>query len=163
MSDDVHVKGLSELQAFLDQLPVKLEKNVMRGALRAGAVVIADAARVSVHKVSGATAKSIKVGTKVKGGRVIAYVRAKSFKARYLEYGTRPHFIAARNAEALSIGGILRTGVEHPGARPFPFMRPALDTRTRQAMVAVGEYIKNRLATKHGLDTAGIAIDGDEK
>lgn len=159
--DDVHVKGLAELGRFLDALPVKIEKNIMRSALRAGATVLAKAARESVHKVSGATAKSIKVGTKVKGGRVIAYVKAKHFTARFLEWGTRPHFIAARSAKALSVGGVFRTGVEHHGARPFPFMRPALDTRIVEAVVAVGEKIKQRL-TKEGLDVADVKVEGDE-
>ena len=40
MADSVHVKGLDALQKLLDTLPVKLEKNVMRGGLRAGMNVI---------------------------------------------------------------------------------------------------------------------------
>ena len=41
-------------------------------------------------------------------------------------------------------------------------MRPALDSQATRAVVAAGEYIKRRLATKHGLDTSGVMIEGDE-
>ncbi len=34
--NNINVRGLADLQKFLDQLPAKLETNVMRGALMAG-------------------------------------------------------------------------------------------------------------------------------
>ena len=41
---DVKVKGLADLNKFLQQLPAKVEQSVLRGALRAGAnVVMAEA------------------------------------------------------------------------------------------------------------------------
>jgi hypothetical protein len=40
-------------------------------------------------------------------------------------------------------------------------MRPALDGQSSAAVVAAGEYIKKRLATKHGLDTADINIEAE--
>ena len=39
------IKGLAELQRAMDQLPAKVEANIMRGAMRAGASVGAGAAR----------------------------------------------------------------------------------------------------------------------
>ena len=66
MADPVHVKGLSDLQAFLDQLPAKVERNVMRGGLRAGANVIKPAAYANINHVSGALGNSLKVRS---GGR----------------------------------------------------------------------------------------------
>ena len=56
---DINIKGMAELKRALEQLPAKLEANVMRGAMRAGAKVIADAAKDNVHTVSGALAASI--------------------------------------------------------------------------------------------------------
>jgi hypothetical protein len=41
-------------------------------------------------------------------------------------------------------------------------MRPALDQQAQAAVIATAEYMKNRLATKEGLDTADIVIAGDE-
>jgi hypothetical protein len=41
-------------------------------------------------------------------------------------------------------------------------MRPALDAQASAAVVAAAEYMKDRLATKHGLDTSDVVIEGDE-
>ena len=42
--------------------------------------------------------------------------------------------------------------VQHPGAKKKPFLRPALDLQGQAAVEAVREYIRTRLATKHGID-----------
>lgn len=178
---EITVRGLSELQAFLDQLPAKIERNVLRGALRAGAKPVLEAAKAKAPVAppsaknervyglrEGALRESLRISVKVRGGKVTASVKAGGGKkgdvyyARFVEYGTRPHTIKARDGGALSFGGGFLRSVEHPGARPRPFLRPALDTRAADAVVAAGEYIKNRLATKHGLDTADIIIEVEE-
>jgi len=158
----VHVKGLDELQRFLDKLPAKLEQNVMRGALRAGANVIKPVAAANIHSVSGETARSLKVRSGARGGRVTASVYTRHFVAPFLEWGTKPHTIKATNRKALAIGGAYFESVEHPGARPHPFLRPAMDTQAQAAVLAAGEYVKQRLATKEGIDTAGITLEAEE-
>jgi len=164
MAQEFNVKGLSELNTFLQQLPVKLEKNVLRGAMRAGIKVIQTEAKSNIHSVSGELAKGLKITTNTRGGKVTATLKATgphAHVARWLEYGTKAHFIKAKAGKALSFGGHLLIKVLHPGMRPKPFMRPALDSRAQDAVVAAGEYTKKRLATKEGLDTADIQI-GDE-
>lgn len=193
MADTTHVKGLAELQKFLDQLPAKIEKNIMRGALRAGMNVVKPVASTKVHSVSGALARGLNVGTNSKGGTVWSRLKAKGphgYIARFLEYGTLPHFISIPEAEKpinwrLSIkrGEIVRASmttinrnirslkisgsfvgptVFHPGSQKKAFMRPALDEQASAAVVAAADYIKKRLATKHGIDTSHIMIEGDE-
>ena len=156
MADPVYVKGLAELQKFLDQLPPKMEQNVMRGALRAGARdAILPAAKAGVRSVSGDLQKSLRVSVRASRGTVRAAVKTDLFYAKFVEYGTRSHWITSRDGKALSIGGTFFVrAVEHPGASPRPFLRPALDTQATAAVMAAGEYIRNRLATKHGLDAA---------
>lgn len=156
MSDTVYVKGLDQLQKFLDQLPAKVERNVMRGALRAGARdAILPAAKAGVHNVSGDLQKSLRVSVRAKRGTVTAAVKTDLFYAKFVEYGTRRHWITSRDGKALSIGGLFFVkAVEHPGTAPRPFLRPALDTQAAAAVLAAGEYIRNRLATKEGLDAA---------
>lgn len=159
---DVHVKGLAELQKFLDTLPVKVERNILRSALRAGANVVKPAAQANIHSVSGELAASLKVGSRARGGTVTANVSTKVFYAKFVEHGTRPHTISSRDGGALRFGGGFHKSVEHPGiVNPHPFMRPALDTQAQAAVVAVGEQIKRRL-TKEGLDVAHVMIEGDE-
>lgn len=187
-NDTVHVKGLADLARFLDELPAKVQRNVMRGALRAGAAVILPAARANIRPDTGALADSLKVGTRARGGTVTATVGSRYYTARWVEYGTRQHWITVRSDAApkrstrrglrnIAVGtlnemayrGSLVIGqhfvgfsVVHPGAQARPFLRPALDTQAGVAVVAIGNYIKDRLATKHGLDTAGIIVEGDE-
>lgn len=191
MAEEIHVTGLADLNKFLQELPVKMEKNVMRGAMRAGAKVILDAAKANVHSVSGELAKGLKVSVRIRGGVVIASIKTTgehSYVAHWVEFGTAAHWISVQKSErpsrmtwrgvrAFSIGtlnrmakrGSLKIGtnfigasVAHPGARPKPFMRPALDARAQDAVIAVGEYIKKRLATKYGLDTSDVLIAGDD-
>jgi hypothetical protein len=165
----VHVKGMSQLEAFLDQLPAKLEKNVMRGGLRAGVKMLAAAAAANIAGHGhGKVAASIKVSTGGSGGMVYAKVKAGvGFGKKgappanlpiWLEYGTRPHTTTAKNRKGLTIGGLFFQSVKHPGARPVAFMRPALDVAGAQAVVATAEYIKQRLATAGGLDTSGVDV-----
>ena len=168
---DIKVKGLAELQAFLDQLPAKMEANVMRAALRAGAKPILAAAKAGVpigepsrkgaelyKNYPGALRDSIRLSARIdrRGGQVTASIKAGGkvgktgadvFYAHMVEFGTKPHVIGDGT---------------HPGVQAKPFMRPALDAQSQAAVVAAGEYIKKRLSSKHGLDTADIEIEIEE-
>lgn len=51
-----------------------------------------------------------------------------------VEFGTRPHTIAVRNARVLSDGkDVFGTIVNHPGTQAQPFMRPAGDQNITNA------------------------------
>lgn len=158
----VHVKGLADLQKFLDQLPPKLEANVMRQALRAGMKTVEPVAKQGVHNVSGKLAAGLKIKTSTRKG----VARAKlvttgkhAFVARWVEFGTAAHYIAAKAGGSLFFRGLFTKIAKHPGSRPKPFLRPALDQQSGAALLATGEYIKKRLAKKHGLDTSGIDLE----
>lgn len=163
---DTKVKGLAELKAALAQLPEKIERNVMRGAIRAGLKATAQRAEQNIRSVSGELASSVRVGTKVKNGQVIGTVTAgvskknkRPYYAHMVEFGTQAHIIKARRGKLLAIGV---AKVEHPGAKPRPFMRPALDATQAQVVEGVREYIRTRLATKHGIDVPAPLEEGDE-
>lgn len=195
MADLIHVKGLAELQKMLDTLPVKIERNVLRGSLRAGMSVIKPVAQSNLHSMSGEI--SLKIGTRSRGGTVTANLKARSARNGipnnlpiWIEYGTKAHFISVAEEEkpinlrrsarlmrvvrasmttvnrairSLKISGhFVGPTVHHPGARPRPWMRPALDSQAQAAVIAAAEYMKKRLATKEGLNTADIVIEGDE-
>lgn len=158
---DVQIKGLAELNAALQQLPSKIEANIMRGAIRAGAKVIAKEARENVHNVSGLLAGSVRFGAKLDKveGKVQGYVRAggrakkgkhSAFYAAMVENGTAAHVIKAKAPNRMLAVGVAK--VEHPGSRKAPFMRPAMDQHHSAALEAVREYIRNRLSTKHGIE-----------
>ncbi len=194
VTSSVRVTGLSDLMKFFDELPAKLQNNVMRGAMREGANVVRQEAKNMAPIATpssngakkyghyrGALRDSIKVSTRSRAGKVSAVVSAGGknkrgadvFYVHWVEFGTAAHFIKAKangknyagrlnyqgrkNGGALSINGKMYASVFHPGSRPKPFMRPALDSRAQQAVVAVGEAIKRRL-TKQGLNAQDVEI-----
>lgn len=163
MSDD-HVSGLPELYNLMQQIPVKYERNVARGALRAGMNVVKPVAQQMARKASGVYAAGLKVGTRARGGVVTSNLKPSgphAFLGKWIEFGTHAHNIAAKKNGWLSFMNIFRKEVAHPGARPFPHLRPALDSMAGPAVIAVAQYTKNRLETKHGLDTSDVRIEGD--
>lgn len=192
MATDIHVSGLRELNEFLDTLPAKIAANIMRGAFREGIRQIQPHAMTSIHPVSGLLAAYLKIGTRVRrDGTVMAYLKTTgphAYLAGWVEFGTRPHFISVAEEEknvnvrrSIKLGRLVRESmttinrrvlrigqtfvgptVHHPGAKPHPFMRPALDAHAQEAVMAAAAYMKRRLATKHGLDTADVKIEGDE-
>lgn len=152
---EIHVSGLADLQKALDQLPVKIERNIMRGAMRAGSKVMAEEAKQQVPVDSGDLRNSIKVTTRARRGQVSATVRAgdkKAFYAHMVEFGTAAHLIPKPSRKksseriALFFGGKVVSKVQHPGTRPQPFMRPAFDKSTQAAIAAMAEYVRTRLA-----------------
>lgn len=171
----VHVTGLAELQKALDQFPAAVERNIMRGALRAGASVIAEEARRLVPVNTGQLRESIRVSVRVSNGRIIAsvkaggrykvYSRSKAIKgaayrtakpgggfeyhapfyAHFVEFGTASHAIAAKTGKGLFVNGQMIHSVNHPGARPKPFMRPAFHSKAQAAVEAMADYMRERI------------------
>ena len=98
--------------------------------------------------------------------------------ATWLEYGTDPHFISVDDSQrqgrsvarinrlakepdsnhSLVIGGqFVGTTVFHPGARPEPAFRPALDTKEGEAIAAAQRYIDAKIAR------SGLAPESTEE
>jgi len=164
MQDTTHVKGLSKLNDFLQSVPAKVERNVLRGGLRAGINVVLPVARENAPKDTGEMARGMKVSTNAKKGTVIAKIKLTgrhAFLGPWLEYGTAAHKIVPKDGGWLFFGGTFAKGIEHPGIRPRPFMGPALYKQAGPAVVAAAEYMKKRLATKHGLDTSDVEIEAE--
>lgn len=157
------VKGKSEVQRFIAQLPGEIERKLLRGAGRTGANVIAQEARERC--ISSEVRDGIKVRVRSSETQVIAKVQVRgkgSYIAPWLEYGTAPHFISVDDSQrggrsvkrintetkagSLVIGGqYVGSTVFHPGARPHPFLRPALDTQASAAIKAAQGYINSRV------------------
>jgi len=144
---DESIVGGREIDAFLQQLPVKVERNILRAMLRAGANEFKKAAKEGVPVDDGVTTGS-------KGGTVYARLKAGGAKAphwRWVEFGTAAHKIKAKPQHALSFGGTTVREVDHPGARAKPFMRPAFDSASSAAIAAAGAKGRERL-TKQGIN-----------
>ncbi|MCZ4341518.1 HK97 gp10 family phage protein [Sphingomonadaceae bacterium G21617-S1] len=159
---------MADLTAYLEQLSGSLDDKVARGALKDGANVIAEGARDECK--SSEVRASIKTSSKVEPGIVSAKVETKgkgAYLAPWLEYGTEEHFISVDETQsggrtARRVNRLVKEGslvingkfvgktVHHRGADPFPFMRPAADTREQAAIEAIGRGIRKRLPTIAG-------------
>lgn len=100
MATEFEVTGLSDLYAALQELPVRIERNVTRGALRAGVAVFRDEARANVPRDSGFLRKSIKSESDVRYGKAYGYVRIDrnkggAFYAHMLEFGTASYYVGS--------------------------------------------------------------------
>jgi len=156
----VRIAGLSDLQTMLNDLPAKIEANIMRGGLRQAANVYRDRARANVPEKSGALRKSIKVKTSMRKGKVITQVVAGGgdvFYAKFFEFGTAsfyegngrtvgaPYKIKPKNKKAIKFGNVLAPYVVHEGVKPVAFMRRAFDGGTYQVIDDLAAYVRMRI------------------
>lgn len=157
------VSGLAELHAQLQTLPVKIEQNIMRGALRTAQNSVKKVAQDAAPVDSGALRASIRVSSNrkaLKRGVVRADVvagNADAWYAHLIEFGTgsryagkgksvgKPYVIKARKGGALSFGGKVREEVVHPGIAPRPFMQPAVQQLGGPAIDVFVAYMQKRL------------------
>lgn len=181
MSNEVYVHGLKELAEVLRTLPLKLQTNVMRSALRQGANVIKEQAKANVpasppstknrkmyRGYEGALRDSLRVDTRSKRGVVTASIKAggksknkivDTYYAVWVEYGTSAHWINSKSGWLNINGRHVKAPVLHPGAKPTPFMRPAANSKKGDAVEVVGNRVKAALSTKHGLNVAHIEVE----
>jgi HK97 gp10 family phage protein len=119
--------GAKELSKLLKKLPVKVEKNFMRQAVRAGARVVVKDARKRVPKNTGNLAKSLGVVSR-RAKNITMSVKARSgkkqkndgFYGRFIEFGTRK--MAAR-----------------------PFLRPALESNVSNIIKAMADKLNQAI------------------
>lgn len=123
------IKGLEELIKNLTALPDKLEKRVIRAAVRQGANVIKKKAQDYVPVDKGDLKKSIKVsGSKAKPGVIAFKVRPTGNKKKGI---------------SIFYGRFQEFGTSKMPAHPF--MRPAYDEAGEDVLNVVINTIKSKL------------------
>lgn len=169
----VKVSGRENVRRYMRGLPADMRRSLLPGAARAGGRVIADEARERV--ASDAVRNGITLRVQQDDDHVTARIGvSKGWPLSlgvWLEYGTDPHYITVDDSQRQGMsanrinllkkrdGVLVINGkpvgktVLHPGARPHPFLRPALDTKERDAVAAAQAYIYSRIG-KGGI-TAG--------
>ena len=168
MDATFEITGLKELQAAMQQLPARIERNIMSGAIAAGTrVVLAETkVRAPDPNIKAALASRQK---KARKGEIIReiYLKQKkgrdTFYAKFFEFGTasyytgkgrsvrKPYKIPKKPGKVLSIGGnLVSKQIIHPGIKPQPFLRPALDIKSQEAIRTMAAYIRLRLPMETG-------------
>lgn len=140
MADLQNVQGLKELQAALKDLPERIARNVLRGAVGAGAAVIRKEARGRAPVATGTLKRAIyqkqirELSSQVKQTFYVGARKGKKYRyqgkkgtlsqdayyARFVEFGTAK--MAAR-----------------------PFLRPAFEAKKGEAVQAIKDYLAQRI------------------
>lgn len=160
----ITVDGLKELELKLKTLPEKMEKRLLRQALREGGQLILSAIKAGVRRTSGeahhtSTGKprphlvdDLKIRIRTKDGLPVAHIGAgqqTAYIARFLELtGTAPHLIPKEiepGKAVLIAGGHPVLQVQHPGTSPKPFIRPAFDSQYLNALNRFRDFLRERL------------------
>lgn len=111
----------------LQKFPKNIQKNVMVGAVRAGANIIRDEARRKVPIKTGTLKKSIvSIQRKAQNGQITFSVTPSKGKPND---GWYAHFV--------------EFGTSHSSAKPF--LRPAFDQSNNESLEASKRYIANRI------------------
>ena len=140
----VRVKGMADTQAMLRELPQAVRGDALREAALEGAEIIRDQAVANAlkHKRTGTLAGDIhaEVARESLGDRVVVHIGPgkKGWYGRLLEMG-----------HAIARGGRLRSK-RNPGqvvghVPPYPWLRPALDARRRDAAETVVRSLRRRI------------------
>lgn len=142
---EIEVSGLAELTRKLETIPDDIQNKIMKGAMRAGANVIADEASALAPWEH---LKDVEVTVKSEGGETSAKVGSgrKNHDAHFAEFGTKAHTITVKNKKVLGYRGmeqdvIFGKTMQHPGVGALPYMRPAFDTQGEAAIQAVRDFM----------------------
>lgn len=158
MTERLFDESLRAVLAELDKLPAKIEQNVARGALRAAAKPMLDAARANVPVQSGALRDSIRISSNIdrRAGEIRTSVKAggktksgDAYYAHMVEFGTKAHTIKG----PVLLNGRWYRNIKHPGSRSRGFMRRAFDASGDAVLAAYAEYMRRRIPKelgKHG-------------
>lgn len=165
MSSKFYIRGGKELREALETLPKKLEKNIMRSAMRAGAKVIADEAKKNLDDEW--LRKTVKISTNSRNGQVTGKIKTigkGAYVTRFIEFGTARHLIKPKNKKRLAFraksGDYVVTGlVSHTGMQGKPFLRPAMDSKSKEALNAIVNKIQSRLINEHSLNVRDVGVD----
>lgn len=141
MIKGLKITGIEELKSNTLRLS-KGFVNELIPATNAGSLPITNEAKRLCRKKTGTTAASIHFeNLKVQRFRVENGIAPADDQkhAIGLERGNPPHVIFPKNKQALYWEGAAHPvrKVNHPGNPAYPFMRPAFDTKTREAISEV--------------------------
>lgn len=143
------LEGMDELTDALEQLPKALGDRVLKRALTRAAQPVIEHAKSSAAFVdrSGALRDSIGVRPmrRKRYGSEIA-IGPTAPHAHLVEFGTQSHRIDAAPGSVLAtVNAVFGKEVEHPGAAPRPFFRPAWDVMGPTVLADLRVYVWDEL------------------
>lgn len=140
--------GFDELARKLQSIDAKLATKVVRRGNARIAQVVAKEMKANAPVKTGTLKKSISYSNKrQRNGGFIAKVgaftttRYDGFYANFVEHGTDPHEIKARNKKSLSFSGRNIKSVNHPGSKRKPFIKAAFERSYKRGINESGRLM----------------------
>lgn len=150
MAELEHVSGLRELQAALKELPNRIAKNVLRGAVAAGAATIRSEARQRAPVYTGPVSAGHPPPGTLKRAIYQKQIREKCTSTRQTFYvgvrkGGKYRFQGKKGT--LSQDAYYASWVEFGTSKQVahPYMRPAYEMRKEAAVQAIKQYLEKRI------------------
>jgi len=123
----VDVRNAEAVKDALETIKRRMREAILKG-LKESAEIVRDEAKILVPIRTGKTRQSIESWVSRK--KMIGYVGSSWYIARFLEDGTKAHEIRIKSKKVLSDGStIYGKTVSHPGTRPRPYLRPAVEKK----------------------------------
>lgn len=124
----INIQGLDELVSKVAEFSESALELVQGAMLDSATENIVAVAKSLAPRRTGALADSIEAQA---GGQGEILIVADKSYAAFMEYGTQPHIIEAKNASALHWTkdgqDFFAKSVQHPGTKPRPFIQPGID------------------------------------
>lgn len=158
----MRLRGFDEISKRLALLRTDVARSFLKRSLRTLAEYVATEVK-SAAPVGRTTSKAgpsggtlrraIGVGARPphqqKQARMIVGIDYRAFYWKFIEFGTKAHTIRAGKGKTLSVGGVPRKQVKHPGTPAKPFIRPTWDrVKTRLPKMFADDVLG--LLKKHG-------------
>ena len=144
------VEGLAELAKALRELPDRVAKNGLRVSVYAGAKVIRDEARLRAPKATESLGPNQPPPGTLKRSVIMKHIRELSGGGRQTFYVLVRHGKKYRNqgkrgnlSQDAWYWRFLEFGTRKMAARPF--LRPALESRRREAVDAIKQRLSERI------------------
>ena len=125
---DLHVDGMTELQAYFDRPRSTAERAEIAAALEAGGELVMDAAKRRIHNVSGDLAGSLMVSTTVGKHRSVATVH-------HAKGGAHDHLVEFGHAPSG-----WNKGTEQ--VLPHPYLYPAYEEQKQAAYAKMRDAVR---------------------
>ncbi len=128
MKISMEVLGADTVAAKFNSAPSRIRPR-LAGGINIGAKLLESSAKKRARFKTGNMRRGIHVSKSATAGDLNAEVTSEANYSSGIEEGNDPHVIVPKNAKVLAftMGGeqIFARRVEHPGNKPYPFMKPA--------------------------------------
>jgi HK97 gp10 family phage protein len=147
MAEIQNITGLKELQAALTALPERIAKNVLRGAVNAGATVVREEAKARAPVSSGPVSKGHPPPGTLKRALYQKQIPEKSSAVLQTYFvGVRQGKSAKKTKKGVIdayYARFIEFGTSKMAAHPF--MRPAFEAKKDAAVQAIKAYLEKRI------------------